>query len=333
MTDIFLDNKYTKWYYQIVNRANSRKLPKNHLTERHHIIPKSIKKDNSRSNLAPLTPREHFICHWLLVKMTTGEIRKKMLFAVYRMKKGNQPRYDNKITSRVYQHYREEWISCLRSQVTGEKNPMYGRKPSPETLAKIAEHKGKNKGYKWTDEQKERKRVEIKKRVEAGWRPASLGKPNPMKGKTRPPEFGKKVSKGRKGKGLGISPPNKGKPSPRRGIPQTPEHSKKIGDALRGKPKKIESIKKQQESLKQYLKNCPVLTCPHCGKSGKHPNFEGYHFDKCSVLTGIKRNQDKKGISPATTSCIHCGKIASKANITRHHNNNCKHKENKNEIQ
>jgi len=37
----FLDNKYTKWYFGIIESANNRLLTEGY-TERHHIMPKSL---------------------------------------------------------------------------------------------------------------------------------------------------------------------------------------------------------------------------------------------------------------------------------------------------
>jgi hypothetical protein len=49
---IFIDNKYTRWYYNIVNNAKSR-IPTGY-TEKHHIIPKSCGGSNFKDNLAKL---------------------------------------------------------------------------------------------------------------------------------------------------------------------------------------------------------------------------------------------------------------------------------------
>ena len=40
--------------------------------EKHHIVPRSINKSliKDKSNLVYLTPREHYICHRLLEKIT-----------------------------------------------------------------------------------------------------------------------------------------------------------------------------------------------------------------------------------------------------------------------
>lgn len=66
---MFLSNKYSKWYFHIVNNAG---WLEGIYQERHHIIPKSFGGCDAESNLVFLTPREHFICHWLLTKMVSS---------------------------------------------------------------------------------------------------------------------------------------------------------------------------------------------------------------------------------------------------------------------
>lgn len=80
---MFLDNKYLKYYYNIVNNAKSR-ITEGY-TERHHIVPRSLGGDNSEDNLVNLTAREHFVCHVLLTKFTTGFAKDKMIHAVWLM--------------------------------------------------------------------------------------------------------------------------------------------------------------------------------------------------------------------------------------------------------
>ena len=104
----FLDNKYSKWYRNIINQASNRAT--NGYCEKHHILPKSLGGNNTKSNLVSLTAREHFICHWLLTKMTEGDARTKMIYALYRMRSGapakKMERYTTKITSKVYENLR-----------------------------------------------------------------------------------------------------------------------------------------------------------------------------------------------------------------------------------
>lgn len=82
ISNIALDNKYTKWYYNIIDRAITRvdqtlsiAEQKKFITQQlgyvegHHILPKAIGGSNSKKNIALLTPKEHFVCHWLLCYM------------------------------------------------------------------------------------------------------------------------------------------------------------------------------------------------------------------------------------------------------------------------
>lgn len=151
---IFIQNKYTKIYYSIISRAQSRDLPKETYTEKHHIIPKSLGGGNSKDNLAVLTAREHFICHMLLVRMTTGNYRHKMINAAIGMKRNkNGARY---INSRLYDITKLEYAKVmserrkgskasleLRARLsaihTGQGNGMYGKKQSEITKQKIRE--------------------------------------------------------------------------------------------------------------------------------------------------------------------------------------------------
>lgn len=80
---MFLDNKYTKLYYKLIDRAKQRDIEG--YSESHHIIPKSLGGSDRRSNRVNLTAREHFICHLLLTKMTTGTSLTKMGYAIHKM--------------------------------------------------------------------------------------------------------------------------------------------------------------------------------------------------------------------------------------------------------
>jgi hypothetical protein len=116
-----LTNKYSKTYFSITSNAKQR-ITEGY-TELHHIIPQSMGGSNDKENLVELTAREHFICHWLLVKMTEGDDRSKMLYALKGMKAENkhQQRYHTKITARVYETYRIEH-SINHSKVMKAKN-------------------------------------------------------------------------------------------------------------------------------------------------------------------------------------------------------------------
>ena len=133
---------------QITDRARNRHLKS--YTERHHIVPQSLGGSDDKENLVNLTAREHFICHWLLVKMTQGENRSKMVYALRGMNANNeyQERYSSYITSRVYERYRIEH-SKIHSETMKGKIPV-------------------NKGRKMSEEQKELLRQRAKANHVAG---------------------------------------------------------------------------------------------------------------------------------------------------------------------
>jgi hypothetical protein len=110
----FIDNKYTRWYYEIVFRTTAR--VQDGYVERHHIIPKSLGGSNKKDNMVVLTAREHFICHLLLTKMTEGNDRKKMSRAFWLMAKGTGKRY--RPSSKLYEVARKLFIDAQK----GHKN-------------------------------------------------------------------------------------------------------------------------------------------------------------------------------------------------------------------
>ena len=123
-----LINKYSKLYYKITSNAKQRIT--DGYTELHHIIPQSMGGSNDKENLVELTAREHFICHWLLIKMTEGKDRSKMLYALNGMKAENkyQQRYHTKITARVYEKYRIEHAKNHSETMKGKPAWNKGRK-------------------------------------------------------------------------------------------------------------------------------------------------------------------------------------------------------------
>ena len=108
--DKFLPNKYTKWYMSIILRAKLRNKNSQISYEEHHTLPKSIGGTNDSSNLVFLTIREHYICHMLLLKMTTGKDKSKMWYAIWcmGMKTSKQKRVFN---SRYFENLKIKSLS------------------------------------------------------------------------------------------------------------------------------------------------------------------------------------------------------------------------------
>lgn len=136
---MFKENKYTKYYTLITTRAKGRILEA--YTERHHIIPQSLGGSDDKDNLVNLTAREHFICHWLLVKMTEGESRARMIYALNGMKAKNryQHRYSSSITARVYERYRIEHAKNHSKTMKGRTPVNKGRVMSEKQKSLLRE--------------------------------------------------------------------------------------------------------------------------------------------------------------------------------------------------
>jgi len=120
---MFTDKFYSKVYFSTIEKAKQRGWKKARGRERHHIIPQSLGGSNDKSNLVYLSCREHFLCHWLLVKMTEGESYHKMVYALMGMRAENEhhDRYHTVFTARVYEKYRIEH-AAYHSKLMKSKN-------------------------------------------------------------------------------------------------------------------------------------------------------------------------------------------------------------------
>jgi len=295
---IFIDNKYTRIYYAIIEKAKSRPFSNDVYTERHHIIPQSFYKSrsktgwlsgdyNSKTNLINLTAKEHYICHLLLTKMTQGISLHKMVYALRRF--AHSPKTKQFINSRTY-----ELISKLQSK------SMTGRACPPETREKIRQanlkrlpasfetrqklsqaarlRKGftpegksrvveSNKNRIWTEESKEKLRIARARQVE-------------RQGDTMTVAAREKLSRAAKGRKLSkehiekIVAANKGKK-------RSEEIKQAISKQSIGRIKSNETIEKLRNKASKEPK-C-LITCPHCNKIGGKPSMIRWHLDNCKL--------------------------------------------------
>jgi hypothetical protein len=236
---MYLTNKYHQYYFIIINRAKSRNLPTDTYTEKHHIIPKSLGGNESMENIVKLTSREHFICHILLTKFTTGKDKSKMIFAVMGMKRKGKGQTNRYVNSRLYDAAR--LLAAKEFSLINK-----GRKHSDETKAKIStlsslktnsketrakisaallgkkksiEHIAKMKNHKHSEESIEKMKL------------ANTGKKHSDEARAKMSASGKGKPKSEETK-LKISLANKGKSKP----PMSEELKKQISDKLRGRP-------------------------------------------------------------------------------------------------
>ena len=219
---MFIDNKYTNWYYTIISNAKSRVLDAKTYKEKHHIVPKSFGGNNAESNLVNLTAREHFICHLLLIKMTTAEHRRKMVFAAWRLSHPKTLEHGLKINSRTY--------AILKLQVSIAHKNMWADPEYREKLLQKRKQIMQSESYKnmqslisknrWSDPkyhekmkvlhtqrcsdpEYRKKQSEIQKQIhinnpELGKKKARHGEMNGMFGKTHSPEVKEKLALGPK---------------------------------------------------------------------------------------------------------------------------------------
>lgn len=97
-------------------------------SEKHHILPKSLGGDNSKSNIVRIPGRVHFICHKLLVRMVIDTKHKKNMIHALNMlaRANNKDQNRHQISSKEYELIRKQ----LSDSMLGENNPMFG-KPAP----------------------------------------------------------------------------------------------------------------------------------------------------------------------------------------------------------
>lgn len=181
---MFNDSKYTKTYYKIADRAKSRTI--DGYLEKHHIIPRSLGGSNKKENIVSLTAREHYICHLLLTKMTSGIERQKMTYAAWTMARTRKI----KTNSHIYEQLKKKATETLRDTQKGVKRGPQSeehkqklreaalrRYQDPEERKKISDSL---KGRTFSEESKEKMR-----KAKEGYAPApTYG----MKGKTHSPE-------------------------------------------------------------------------------------------------------------------------------------------------
>lgn len=168
-------------YAALIDRSRSRVLIG--YVERHHILPKCLGGSDEATNIAILTPEEHYLAHQLLVKMHPNH--QGLLFAAVSMARGG-----NGVQGRKNKLY-----GWLKRRNQAKRRPM-----SDETKRKISEAKKKagvrtkgTLGFKHSNETKE-KMSESRK----GWKRPNIS--GIRKGQTNSDEHRARISAAKKGK-------------------------------------------------------------------------------------------------------------------------------------
>lgn len=190
---MFIENKYKKIYFGIIEKAKSqnriklkRSDPEFIYYESHHIIPKSM----GGIEEVLLTAKEHFICHLLLPKMLLGKDKHKMINALIKMtfsKSKGQERYCSRSYNIVRAFIAEKNSEIFKDKPKSEDTKMnmrgkcgkwkrseISRKRQSESQKKRFEHStGTFTGKKHKQESLEKR---TKTRREKGIKPKFTGK-------------------------------------------------------------------------------------------------------------------------------------------------------------
>lgn len=279
---MFIENKYTKWYFGIVENRKKNVLSNDIYTEKHHIYPASICPDKStqKDNIVSVTAREHFILHWLLTKAVKDQEHKlKMLYAfsMFTTRK-------HKLTSKQYEiakrscsermkikwqdpEYRKKMSTVSKRAAIGRNVPKMLKERNDGSYEKYCESiskgiKGKPKsalhkehlssfltGRTWIEKDGIYKHVtETQEFIADGWK---IKAPSRVSGYTWINKEGK----------------NKRVPNP--------EQYYNMGwEPGKAKNEKYSESSKKRDSI--------VRKCPHCGTEGRGAAMSRWHFSNCN---------------------------------------------------
>lgn len=220
--------------------------------ERHHILPKCMGGSKDKANLVLLTYREHFIAHWLLVKMTEGKIKAKMSFALIQMCRANSQH------GRSLASWRFELAKRTASQAArGENGTFFGRVMPDSAKQKLREGMLGERNHRF------------------GKKPWNLGV---MGYRTFSLHERQAISE--RVKRFRHSPETRSRMNKdKAGIPKSSEHRRKISESLKGRGPSRECI--ELAALKNRGVPHTIETCPQCGKSGGLPAMRRWHFENC----------------------------------------------------
>ena len=240
------ETKYSKWYISIINNAYNREINSNTYYEKHHILPKCFKLggENDKNNIIYLYPREHLVCHKLLVKISfSKEIKGKLTYALWQMSTFNSENRQIRISSKYYQYLKILLSENTKNIPKTEEHIQNMKKPKSIKHIKTVEHKEKIRlgriGKKRTTKSKEKQSQTMKGRY--------IGEDNPFFGKTHTEESIEKMKNTVEQK-YGDNKPwltpevikkrsekRKGKPTWNKGISMSEEAKLKASESLKGR--------------------------------------------------------------------------------------------------
>jgi len=194
---------YQKIYNDLIQSAKLRPdIPiLNGYTEKHHILPKSMGGSDKLDNLVNLTPREHFIAHWLLYRIYKNS---SMAYAFHMMC------YRNTDQIKYYNSY--GYAEAKKASIKAGKEKIPHNKGKPHTKESKMKMSKSHKGKKFSE--KSKKKMSESKKGKITWN----------KGTKLSDETKRKISEATKNK---------------KRKPRSDETKRKISEAMKGKIKNV----------------------------------------------------------------------------------------------
>lgn len=267
---MFLANKYTRWYNSIINNATTRPLSTAIYLEKHHIIPDCFYvnnrskgrrpgwlsgNSNNPGNIVKLTAKEHFICHWLLTKMTTGLAQHLMLYAFSSFMRG-----------RILSAAQFAKIKEVKSQLRkGVKVPVH-------IVNKAVATRIQNGSYVCTPESNEKRSAKLKGRTLSEAQKLNLKMLRTGSKLSQDSIIKRTQSRRERGVNHNIEGFKKG----------WENNNKRLEDGVHNLLGSNNPSHKRLEQGTHHFTQ--ILICPHCSKQGKGPQMNRYHFDNCKTL-------------------------------------------------
>lgn len=268
---------HLKIYNDIVRKAkNEGRDKKDCYYESHHVVPKSIGGPNTKENMVLLTPKEHFVCHRLLIEIYRFDHSKylSMLRAFMMLSTKNNKQQQRYINSRSYEKIKNS-LYGENGILTGENSNWYGRRHTDESKEKMSKkHLGElnprfNKSP-WNKGKTKHTDFRIKQYSETIKNNEYIKNRPPISDSTR-----ELLSESAKRNNLGKT--------------KTEEHKQQLSLSLKKLYSTDSDYRKKQHA--RSMKGAEVtrgvskekITCPHCGKTGGKPAMTRFHFSKCKM--------------------------------------------------
>jgi hypothetical protein len=254
--NIYLANKYTNWYYQLISKRQNN--PPQGYKEKHHIIPRCLGGSDDPSNLIFLTAREHFVAHWLLTKIVFGPSKYKMEHALYAMSRVSKCQ-ERKLSSLEYERCRLAKSIAMKNKISPIVSDPTVREKWYESMKEV--NSRPEVKFKRSESAKAfRSNLEIKEKYLQTYSSTEYKEKQSAASKEAQnrPEVKRKKSERAK---LNYSKPGIREKYSRAAL--------ECQNRPEVKAKKAVNLKSQK------------YTCPHCNKTGIGPAMFRHHFDRC----------------------------------------------------